>query len=61
MHQVFRHIRITGSQGMPLRSNGPDNERSAVFENVSWRPGFDGSLIEEDKIGMHAEFPLFRE
>jgi hypothetical protein len=58
MHQVFRHIRISGSQGMPLRSNGPDNERSALFENVSWRPGFDESLMEGDQIGTLPEFPF---
>jgi hypothetical protein len=56
MHQVFRHIHISKAQGKSLRSNGPDNEASATFENVSWRPGFDASQLEINQIGLKPGF-----
>ncbi len=57
MDQVFRNVEIVRSQGMPLRSNGPDNEASAQMENVSWKPGFRQDLMDYENIGLTKEFP----
>lgn len=57
MDQVFRNVEIVRSQGMQLRSNGPDNGASAQTENVSWKPGFREDLMDYENIGLTKEFP----
>lgn len=57
MEQVFRNVQILGSQGMQLRSNGPDNEASTRTENVSWKPDFREDRMDYENIGLTAEFP----
>lgn len=57
MHQVFRNVKVSNSQGEAFRSNGSDNEASAVFENVSWRPGFKESGMTYEEIGLKPDFP----
>ncbi len=57
MSQVFRDLHVVRSQGKPLRSNGPDNELSAVTANVSWQPGFDASRMAYASIGVRPDFP----
>ncbi len=57
MHQVFRHVHIVRSQGLPIRSNRPDNAASAQTENVSWKPGFREELMDYENIGLTDEFP----
>jgi len=57
MDQIFRDIQILRSQGKQLRSNGKDNEASAVTENVSWKPGFREDRMDYESIGLTAEFP----
>jgi hypothetical protein len=58
MDQVFRNVRIARSQGKDVRSNGPDNEASMQTENVSWKPGFDASRMDDSHIGLTEEFPF---
>lgn len=57
MHQVLRHIQVVRSQDKPFRANGPDNETSALMENVSWKDGFDRSKMEYADIGVKPGFP----
>jgi hypothetical protein len=57
MHQRFENVWIRNVGGRQIRSNGPDNERSAVTHNVSWKPGFDTSLMETNRIGLLPSFP----
>jgi hypothetical protein len=57
MHQVFENMLITNTQGKPFRSHGNDNETSAVYRNVSWKPGFDKSAVELNRIGLLPSFP----
>jgi hypothetical protein len=58
MHQVFRDFLITNTQGAQFRSNGSENENSAVFDNVSWRTGFNINRMEFDQIGLKDDFPM---
>ncbi len=57
MHQRFKDFHIVNSQGQQFRSNGHANAASAVTENVSWKPGFDGSRMQYEKIGLKDDFP----
>ncbi len=57
MHQRFVDFQITNVHNKQFRSNGKENEQSAVTENVSWRPGFDKSRMQYDKIGLKSDFP----
>ncbi len=57
MDQIFRDVQVVRAQGRQFRSNGPDNEASAVTENVSWKPGFDESRMRYAAIGLLPDFP----
>ncbi len=57
VEQVFRNVQIVRSQGLQLRSHGPDNGDSAVTENVSWKPGFEEKGMDYASIGLTADFP----
>lgn len=58
MHQRFSNMKVTGMQsGKAVRSNRPGNQRSAIWQNVSWLPGFDESKLNLDAIGLKADFP----
>lgn len=57
MHQVFRDVHIVRTQGQPLRSNRPENEASALTENVSWEQDFDPDRMHYDTIGLRPDFP----
>ncbi len=56
MDQVFRNVEIVRPQGTQLRTHKPENGASAQTENVSWKPGFQPSRMEYDKIGVTPEF-----
>lgn len=57
MDQVFRNVEIVRSQGLPIRSNRPENADSAQTANVSWKPGFREELMDYETIGLTSEFP----
>lgn len=57
MDQVFRNVHIIRSQGLQLRSNGPDNAASAQTENVSWKAGFRETGMDYATIGLTDDFP----
>ncbi len=57
MHQIFENFMITNTQAKSFRSHGKDNETSAVYRNVSWKPGFDKSAIKFKQIGLLPSFP----
>ena len=52
--QVFMDIDIAGTQGDPFRDN---RNPVQTFINASWRPGFDRTRMETDRIGLTPEFP----
>ncbi len=56
MDQVFHNIQIIRSQGVPARSNRPDNLDSMQTENVSWKPGFREEAMDDDHIGLTTKF-----
>ncbi|HOD82100.1 MAG: hypothetical protein BWX88_01121 [Planctomycetes bacterium ADurb.Bin126] len=58
MDQVFRCVQILRSQGKQLRSHKPENGDSARTENVSWKEGFREDLMDRQRIGLTAEFPV---
>ncbi len=53
--QVLRDIEIRGP-GTPFRTNRTDFGH--VYENVSWREGFDSSRMDYDRIGRLDDFPM---
>ena len=53
-HQVFENFEIRDVQGKPYRGN---HNPEQTWRNVSWKPGFDKSKMEYDRIGLTAEFP----
>jgi hypothetical protein len=57
MEQKFIDFQITNAANNQFRSNGKENEESAFTENVSWKPGFDKSRMQYDKIGLKKDFP----
>jgi len=57
MDQIFCDVQILRSQGLPFRSNGPDNEASAQTENVSWKPDFLEDRMDYENIGLTKDFP----
>lgn len=57
-HTLYSNLKITGMQsGKAVRSNRPENQRSSLWQNVSWLPGFDQSKLDLDAIGLKPDFP----
>ena len=52
--QVFMDIDIADTQGRPFRDN---RNPIQTFVNVSWKPGFDRTRMETERIGLTPEFP----
>jgi len=52
--QIFRDIEIRSTE-VPFRSNNTDIRH--VYENVSWRDGFNPAFMEYQAIGLKADFP----
>lgn len=52
--QTFKNAIVTNTQGSPFRNNDSGNHS---FVNVSWMPGFNGSLIDYSNIGVKRDFP----
>ena len=57
MDQVFRDVQVVRAQGRQFRSNGPDNESSAITDNVSWKANFDESRMDYANVGLKPDFP----
>jgi len=58
MYQRFSNIKTTEIQsGNGLRSNGVQNDQSALKDNVSWQSGFDDSRMDYATIGLTSDFP----
>lgn len=51
--QIFQNIRVDGTAGGQYRQNaGPH-----TFENVSWKSGFDDTVLDEPQINLRPDFP----